>query len=393
MRRTGLVTHERYFWHDVGPSTGGRRPNGETLQIAEAADLAETKRRLLGLLDATGYSDHLTRIAPRTATVEEVTRFHTQRYLDELATLSKIGFGEVGKSAYVGAGTYDIAMLAAGGAITATEAVVRGDVDNCYGLIRPAGHHAEADQGLGFCLINNAVIAAMHARAALGINRVAILDWDVHHGNGTQAAFSDNPDVLTISIHQDGRFPSWTGALTERGDGEGLGANINVPLPPGSGHGAYMAAIEQVVVPALDRFRPDLIIVSSGYDAGGFDAMAHMMAHSGTFRMMATAAVEAAARHSVGRLVVLHEGGYSTYHVPFCGLAVIEEMSGVPSGVDDPFATLANLPYQDLQAHQAHVIDQAAAFVDDIPLLATPKKRPATSEHDHERPRLHRRLG
>jgi acetoin utilization deacetylase AcuC-like enzyme len=367
MRRTGLVTHERYFWHDVGPSAGGRRPNGETLQVAEPADLAETKRRLLGLLDATGYSDHLTRLAPRTATVDEVLRFHTQRYLDELRTKSTDGFGEVGKSAYVGAGTYDIAMLAAGGALTATEAVCHGRVDNAYALIRPAGHHAEPDRGLGFCLLNNGVLAAMHARATLGIGRVVILDWDVHHGNGTQLAFTDNPEVLTLSIHQDGRFPSWTGKLDERGEGPGFGSNINVPLPPGSGHGAFMATMERVIVPALDRFRPELIIVSSGYDAGGFDSMAHMMAHSGTFRSMAADVVAAAARHAHGRLVVLHEGGYSTYHVPFCGLAVIEEMTGIPSDVADPFITLADLPYQDLQPHQAHVIDQAAAFVGDIP--------------------------
>jgi acetoin utilization deacetylase AcuC-like enzyme len=367
MRRTGLVTHERYFWHDVGPSAGGRRPNGETLQIAEPADLSETKRRLLGLLDATGYSDHLTRLAPRTATVDEVLRFHTQRYLDELRNKSALGFGEVGKSAFVGAGTYDIALLAAGGALTAVEAVVDGGVDNAYALIRPAGHHAEADRGLGFCLINNGVLAAMHARAALGIERVAILDWDVHHGNGTQLAFNNEPNVLTMSIHQDGRFPSWTGKLDERGDGAGFGSNINIPLPPGSGHGAFTAAMERVVVPALDRFRPELIIVSSGYDAGGFDSMAHMMAHSGTFRSLAADVVNAAAHHANGRLVVLHEGGYSTYHVPFCGLAVIEEMSGIPSGVDDPFITLADLPYQDLQPHQAAIIDQAATLVADIP--------------------------
>jgi acetoin utilization deacetylase AcuC-like enzyme len=392
MRRTGLVTHERYFWHDVGPSAGGRRPNGETLQIAEAADLAETKRRLLGLIDATGYSDQLTRLSPRVATVDEVTRFHTHDYLSRLAELSEVGFGEVGRSAYVGAGSYEIAMLSAGGALLATEAVVRGDVNNCYALVRPAGHHAMADQGLGFCLLNNVVIAAMHARATLGINRIAILDWDVHHGNGTQDAFADTPDVLTISIHQDGRFPAWTGALDERGTGDGFGANINIPLPPGSGHGAYVAAFEQVVTPALDRFHPELILVSSGYDAGGFDAMAHMMAHSDTFRMMAAAVVAAAVRHSLGRLVVVHEGGYSPYHVPFCGLAVLEEMSGIASGIDDPFITLAELPYQDLQAHQARVIDQAAAFVADVPAFTGSKRRASATEHEHERPKLHRRL-
>lgn len=367
MRRTGLVAHERFFWHDPGPSAGGRRPDGITLQVAEPSDHPETKRRLLGLLEASGYIDHLTRVRPRPATRDEIGRFHTQRYIAEIAEMSAIGYGEVGRSAYVGAGTFEIACLAAGGAIEAVNAVINADVDNCYALLRPAGHHAVADKGMGFCIFNNAVIGAMHARHERGIRRIAIVDWDVHHGNGTQDAFYDDADTLTISLHQDGRFPLRTGKLDERGVGEGVGANINVPLPPGCGHGAYVAAFEQVVGPALDAFKPDLIIVSSGYDAGGFDSMAHMMAHSGTFRAMATTVVDAAKRLCGGRLVVLHEGGYSTYHVPFCGLAVIETMTGIPSAVADPYLSIADLPYQDVQPHQAAIIAAAAAFVAEMP--------------------------
>jgi acetoin utilization deacetylase AcuC-like enzyme len=173
--------------------------------------------------------------------------------------------------------------------------------------------------------------------------------------------------VLTISIHQDGRFPTDTGGLDERGDGAGFGANLNIPLMPGCGHGAYVAAFDEVVVPALERFEPDLLIVASGYDAGGFDSMAHMMCHSGTFGALASMMVDVADRHCDGRLVVLHEGGYSPFHVPFCGLAVIEQMVGEPSGVADPYATLAILPYQDLQPHQAELIALAAALVADVP--------------------------
>jgi acetoin utilization deacetylase AcuC-like enzyme len=173
--------------------------------------------------------------------------------------------------------------------------------------------------------------------------------------------------VLTISIHQDGRFPTDTGSLAERGTGAGFGANINVPLPPGSGHGAFEATFERVVTPALNRFAPELVIIASGYDAGGFDSMAHMMAHSGTFAMMAKHVLAIAKNHANGRLVVVHEGGYSTFHVPFCGLAVIEQMTDIPSGIADPYANLASLPYQDLQTHQAVVIDAAAALADEIP--------------------------
>jgi acetoin utilization deacetylase AcuC-like enzyme len=368
MRRTGLVASERYFWHDPGPSSGGRRPDGITLQIAEAADHPDTKRRLLGLLEASGYVDNLIRVRPRMATRMEIGRFHTARYMAEIEAMSAAGYGEVGRSAYVGAGTFEIACLAVGGAIEAVDAVLNGTVDNCYALLRPAGHHAVADSGMGFCIFNNAALGAMHARAERGIGRIAIVDWDVHHGNGTQDAFYDDPNTLTISIHQDGRFPLRTGKLDERGSGSGVGANINIPLPPGCGHGAYAAVFSDVVMPALEKFQPDLIIVSSGYDAGGFDSMAHMMAHSDTFRLMAAGVVDAATRLCAGRLVVLHEGGYSTYHVPFCGLAVIETMVGHPSGVADPYISLAHLPYQDLQPHQATIIDAAAQFVADLPV-------------------------
>ncbi len=370
MRRTALVAHERYFWHDPGPSAGGRRPDGAVLQIGDPADDPDTKRRLLGLLEATGYANNLIRLSPRTATMEELTRFHTRAYVDQVAELSKVGFGEVGRSAYVGAGTHEIAMLAVGGAIVATEAVLNGDVDNAYAIVRPAGHHAERDRGLGFCIYANVALAAMHAQAAHGVKRVAIIDWDVHHGNGTQQAFYDNPNVLTISIHQDGRFPTNAGGLDERGEGAGFGANINIPLPPGSGHGAFVATFEQVVIPALNRFAPDLILIASGFDAGGFDSMAHMMAHSETFAMMTRHVLDAADRHCNGRLVAVHEGGYSPFHVPFCGLAVIEQMCGVPSGIADPYMSLATLPYQDLQTHQAAVINAAAALVADIPTRA-----------------------
>jgi acetoin utilization deacetylase AcuC-like enzyme len=364
---TGIVLHEHYYWHDPGSAAGGRRPNGATLEVAGHAESPETKRRFHGLLAATGYLDHLTQIKPRHADVSEVLRFHTPSYANTVREMSVAGFGDAGKEAFVGFGSYEIALLSVGGAIEAVDAVLAGRVRNAYALIRPPGHHAEAHRGMGFCLFNNVALAAMHARAVRGITRIAIVDWDVHHGNGTQAAFYDNPNVLTISIHQDGRYPLHTGKLDERGEGAGVGANINVPLPPGSGHGAYMAALEQVIVPALDQFKPELVLIASGFDAGGYDTMANMICHSDTFRQMASAVQAAADRHARGRLVATHEGGYSPFHVPFCGLAALEGFTGIASGVEDPYASLSRLPYQELQAHQAAVIDQAAAFVPQIP--------------------------
>jgi acetoin utilization deacetylase AcuC-like enzyme len=367
MRRTGFVAHERYFWHDPGSSAGSRRPDGLILQADEPADRPEAKRRLLGLLEATGYIEQLHRITPRPATDAELLRYHTPEYLDRLRAADAAGGGNVGPAGWVGPGSASIAALAAGGALAATEAVVGGTVDNAYALVRPAGHHAMPNEAMGFCLLNNIAIAAMHAQAVLGVDRVAIVDWDVHHGNGTQDAFAADPAVLTVSIHQDGRYPAGRGGLDEQGQGDGLGTNINVPLPPGSGHGAYVACMERVIEPALRGFNPDLILVASGFDAGAFDPLASMMAHAGTFAAMAASVVAVAEQLCDGRLVAVHEGGYSPAHVPFCGLAVIEQLSGIPSGIDDPFATLAALPYQDLQPHQASIIDAAAALVDRIP--------------------------
>jgi acetoin utilization deacetylase AcuC-like enzyme len=365
-RRTGLVTHERYYWHDNGPAAGTARPDGWSIEPGAHVESPESKRRLQALLAASGYIDRLTPISPRPATRDELLRFHTPAHVDVVATAA--AWTSIGRQAVVGPGSYDIALLAAGGVIAATDAVISGHVTNAYALVRPPGHHAEADRAMGFCLFGNIVVAALHARAVHGVRRIAIVDWDVHHGNGTQSAFYTDPEALTISIHQDGRFPRDSGSLAERGEADGVGTNINVPLPPGSGHGAYLDALERVIVPALRRFRPDLIFVASGYDAGGYDPMAHMMAHTGTFRAMAEAVVQEADELAGGQLVVVHEGGYSAFHVPFCGLAVIEAMSGEASGIDDPFASLAGLPYQDLQPHQAAIIDAAASYVAEIPV-------------------------
>jgi acetoin utilization deacetylase AcuC-like enzyme len=364
-RRTGLVTHERFYWHDNGPAAGTARPDGWAIEPGAHVESPESKRRLHGLLAASGYIERLVPIAPRPATREELLRFHTAGHVDTIAASPP--WTSVGRQAVVGPGSYEIARLAAGGVIAATDAVLTGHVANAYALVRPPGHHAEADRAMGFCLFANIAVAAMHATAVRGVARIAVVDWDVHHGNGTQAAFYADPGVLTISIHQDGRFPRGTGALAERGDGAGFGANINVPLPPGSGHGAYVDTVERVVVPALRRFEPQLVFVACGFDAGAYDPMAQMMAHSGTYRAMTDAVVEVAEDLADDRVVVVHEGGYSAFHVPFCGLAVIESLSGEPSGIDDPFAGVADLPYQDLQQHQAAIIDTAAGFVSDVP--------------------------
>jgi acetoin utilization deacetylase AcuC-like enzyme len=220
---------------------------------------------------------------------------------------------------------------------------------------------------MGFCVFGNVAVAVRHAQAARGLGRVAVVDWDVHHGNGTQAMFEDDASVLAISLHEDGRYPERSGSLEENGVGAGAGATLNVPLPSGSGRGAYVAAVERVVVPALDRFRPELVVVACGFDAGGLDPLGRMLLSAGAFGELTRLLLDAAARLCAGRLVCSHEGGYSAGHVPFCGLAVLEALTGESAGIDDPFAYLEALPGQELQPHQEAMVEAAAHLVGRVP--------------------------
>ncbi|MEO1001165.1 MAG: class II histone deacetylase, partial [Pseudomonadota bacterium] len=213
--------------------------------------------------------------------------------------------------------------------------VLRGRVANAYALSRPPGHHAGPETPMGFCLMNNIAVAIRAAQAAGLLRRVAVLDWDVHHGNGTEAVFWEDPEVLTISIHQDRNFPLDTGGVTARGGGAGEGANVNIPLPPGAGHASYLEAMERIALPAIAGFAPEAIIVACGFDASGVDPLSRMLAGSHTFRAM-TVMVAEAAQACDGRLLLVHEGGYSDLHVPFCAHAVIAELAGSRIEAPDP---------------------------------------------------------
>jgi acetoin utilization deacetylase AcuC-like enzyme len=362
---TGFLWHERYMWHNTGRASGPflSDASGWLEPDWRHAENSDTKRRMRNLLDVSGLLDQLVRIDPRPATVEELTRFHTPEYVESIRALSAGAGGEgIDGSTVIGKGSYEVALLAAGGVIEAVDAVLDGRVDNVYSLVRPPGHHALPDAAMGFCLFGNVAVAAHHARQARGLQRVAIVDWDVHHGNGTQAAFYDDPSVLTISIHQDNCFPPGSGLVEETGSGDGEGYNVNVPLPPGSGDGAYVATFERVVVPALERFRPELIIVPSGLDPSAMDPLGRMMVSPDGFGRMANIVKDAAERLCGGRLVLAHEGGYSAELVPFCGLAIMEALSGIETEVRDTILQVfpAGMGQQELQPHEAALIDQVA---------------------------------
>jgi len=357
--QTGFVWHELYAWHNT-PSYAGVVPFGNPVQPGEHSEGPETKRRLRNLLEVSGLLKALLPIEPRPATEQELLRFHTAEHIAHIRSQSEQVNADAGPFTPMGRGSYEIALLAAGGVIEAVDAVLDGRVRNAYALVRPPGHHAEADRALGFCLFGNAALAGMHALEARGLERIAYVDWDVHHGNGTQAAFWEDPRALTISIHQDRNFPVDSGLLEEIGAGAGAGFNINVPLPPGSGIGAYEAAFDRVVLPALELYRPQLIMVPSGFDAGAEDPLGRQMVTSSCYRALTRRLMAAADRLCQGRIVMSHEGGYSAHTVPFFGLAVIEELAGVHTGVEDPFEPfLAQMGQQELQPHQDALISSA----------------------------------
>lgn len=354
---TGFNWHERCFWHDPG-AIGVFSSSGEFQQPLAASESPESKRRLKNLLEVSGLIDEMAVVKPPPAAREDLEYFHTARYLDELERGDLEGGGDAGDCAPYTPGSFLAARQSAGLAIAAVDDVARGICRNAYALCRPPGHHAEADRGRGFCLLGNIPVAVTRAQAMGLVKRVAVLDWDVHHGNGTQSAFYDSPDVFTLSIHQAGNYPLNTGTFAEQGEAGGYGRNLNMPLPPGCGIGAYRHVMQQLVVPALQAFQPELIIVACGYDACGKDPLGKMLLNSSALAEMTEQVKAVAERVCGGRLVMVHEGGYSEGYVPLCGHAVIAELAGSATRVPDPQdAEIAAWAYQELQPHQRELID------------------------------------
>jgi acetoin utilization deacetylase AcuC-like enzyme len=355
---TGFNFHELYLWHDTG-NAATFFPPGLTIEPGEHAENPATKRRFRNLLEVSGLLDRLVPIPSVPIEEDDLALVHDRDYIARIKAMSEGRGGDASHLTPFGPGSYDIARLAVGGTTALVDAVLAGSVDNGYALVRPPGHHAERDRGLGFCLFANVPIAIHKARARHGIGRIAVVDWDVHHGNGTQQAFYEDPDTLTISLHQDRLFPPRSGLVTERGAGRGVGANVNLPLPPGTGTGGYVAMFERIVVPLLEAHRPELIVVCSGFDASTIDPLGRMMLHSDGYRTLTRLLMQAASALCGGRLALSHEGGYSASYVPYCGLAVTEELSGIKTPIDDPFmANFAAYPGQELTPAQDRLIEE-----------------------------------
>jgi acetoin utilization deacetylase AcuC-like enzyme len=257
------------------------------------------------------YFPALRPFQPRPATADEVLACHSSSYLARARR--EIESGAVRLSTgdtYICRKSLKAAYYASGAACVAVEAVLSGQAKNAFCLTRPPGHHATADRGMGFCVFNNAAIAARYAQRQRHVGKVLIIDWDVHHGNGTQDIFYEDGSVFYFSTHQSPWYP-WTGSKTETGRGKGLGSNLNCPMPRGAGRKEFMAAFHHQLAPAVDRFKPELIILSAGFDARHGDPLGRLELTDDDYRDLTGLVLEMARQHAEGRVVSILEGGYN----------------------------------------------------------------------------------
>jgi acetoin utilization deacetylase AcuC-like enzyme len=300
------------------------------------SDHPERPARVAAVLAALAVSplrERLSRLEPVPATPEQVTRVHMPEYVAALKhAVTGPPHAIEPAPTYVTPQSFDSALLAVGGAIQAVEAALAppaqpGEVSGAVALVRPPGHHCLPGAAMGFCLLNNVAIAARHAQAR-GAAKVMIVDIDLHHGNGTQAAFEDDPSVLCLSTHQAGLYPHESGQEREMGRGAGEGYTLNVPLPPGAGDQAYERVCEDLIRPAADRFGPDLLLVSAGYDAHWRDPLGNLQLSARGYGHMVQALRNIALHHCGGRIALVLEGGYDLRALPACVLASLGALLG-----------------------------------------------------------------
>jgi acetoin utilization deacetylase AcuC-like enzyme len=316
--KVGLVYDPIYLEHDTG-------------------DHVENSRRLvtaISYLEETGVKERLICLSPRPALLEELEMIHTPEYISYAKSKAERGGGWLDPDTVMSPRSYEVALYAAGGALVGVEAVMTGEVDSAFALVRPPGHHAVHNRGMGFCIFNNVAIAAKFALNKFNLNRVLIVDFDVHHGNATQDAFYADPHILYFSTHQYPFYPG-TGGMEETGIGEGKGTTVNFPMAGGWGDEEYLRAFHEVLVPVTRRFQPELILVSAGFDAHWADHLAMMQVSITGFAQMAMILKELAAELCQGRLIFTLEGGYNL-RVVACSLKAVLDVLLGNSEIDDP---------------------------------------------------------
>ncbi|MFC1995677.1 histone deacetylase [Chloroflexota bacterium] len=292
--KVGFVYDPIYLQHDTG-------------QHVENAKRLEA---ILSCLEQTQLKQQLTLIKPCPATVEELSMVHHEQHISHIREVAKRGGGWLDADTVMSPDSYDAALYAAGGTIRATEAVMNGEVASAFALVRPPGHHATSQRAMGFCLFNNVAVAAKYALTKYKLDRILIIDFDVHHGNGTQEIFYDNPQVLYISTHQYPFYPG-TGGIEEIGAGEAKRTTVNIPLPSGCGDDEYLSVFEQIIIPVTKQFNPQFILISAGYDSHWADELALMQVSVSGFAKMVKIIWELASELCNGRLVLSLEGGYN----------------------------------------------------------------------------------
>lgn len=316
---TGLVYDRAYLRHDTG-------------------EHVESARRLALALDYLKRGDVLKRLVPvrpRPDVLEEVAAVHGQAYVEKVREFSARGGGSFGSGNVGSRDTYDTALLAAGGVVAAVEAVLQGVVDNAFALVRPPGHHARPSLGMGFCFFNNVAVGARYAQKKYALRKVLVVDWDEHHGNGTEKIFYEDRSVLFFSVHRDWSYPC-TGMADRVGEGEGEGYNINVPLPRGAGDADYELVFRRLLLPVALAYGPELVLVSAGMDAHRSDPVGQMDVTAGGFAVMASLVREIAVACCGGALVAALEGGYNPGALAEGVQAVLEVMSGRKTAHPNP---------------------------------------------------------
>ena len=296
MMNTGFVYHEDYLRHN----TGNHPENAERLI------------HIMKKLEEVGVTERLKRITPMKASEEQIACVHAEKYIKKVEAMCKGGGGMLDPDTPLCSDTYEIALLSAGGVIKAVDEVMdnSNNLKQIFALIRPPGHHAIRSRGMGFCIFNNIAIAAEHLKRKYGLKRILIADWDVHHGNGTQEVFFEDPSVLYFSTHQYPHYPG-TGWIDEVGKGEGEGFTVNVPLPPGTDDAGYLYALNNILLPIAMDFSPEFVLVSVGFDPHIADHLAAMKVTSLGFGLFTDVIKKIAKKNSKGRIVMALEGGYN----------------------------------------------------------------------------------
>jgi acetoin utilization deacetylase AcuC-like enzyme len=296
MGNTGLVYHSAYLEHDMGP---GHPESPNRL------------RAIMQQLEQSSTMARLTKIEARKAEDEWLTQIHSPGYVLSLNRHAPTsGHVSLDADTSMSPGSLNAAYLAAGGVLAAVDAIMAQEVDHVFCAVRPPGHHAEAGRAMGFCLLNNVAIAARYVQKKYALARVLIVDWDVHHGNGTQHSFEDDASVLFFSTHQYPHYPG-TGRGSERGKGEGTGFTVNVPMEAGEGDEEYHTVFLKSLVPAADAFKPEFVIISAGFDAHKDDPLASMGLTEAGYTDLTNIVAGIAKRHAQGRIISSLEGGYN----------------------------------------------------------------------------------